>query len=75
MRPLCREIETDLRLHIHTKHLDHMEALNPKTENLRCVRVCICMCVCMCLLVYICVCARALVPEPGLVRALACHPH
>ena len=24
IQPLCREIETDLRLHIHTKHLDHM---------------------------------------------------
>lgn len=35
IQPLCRDIENDLRLHIHTKHLDHMEALNPKTENLR----------------------------------------
>jgi WASH complex subunit 7 len=23
--PLCQKIETDLRLHVHTKHLDHME--------------------------------------------------
>lgn len=35
VRPLCRDIETDLRLHIHTKHLDHMQTINPKTENLR----------------------------------------
>eukprot|EP00981_Chlorochromonas_danica_P012186 scaffold4610_cov180-Ochromonas_danica.AAC.3 len=35
IEPLCKDIETDLRLHIHTKHLDHMVALNPKTENLR----------------------------------------
>eukprot|EP01034_Spumella_vulgaris_P022423 gene22423-28547_t len=35
IEPLCRDIETDLRLHIHTKHLDHMHAVNPKTENLR----------------------------------------
>jgi WASH complex subunit 7 len=33
--PLSRDIETDLRLHIHTKHLDHMSSLNPKTENLK----------------------------------------
>lgn len=36
--PLCQEIETDLRLHVHTKHLDHMQAINPKTENLRPIR-------------------------------------
>lgn len=35
VRPLCRDIETDLRLHTHTKHLDHLQTLNPKTENLR----------------------------------------
>eukprot|EP01037_Dinobryon_pediforme_P023515 gene23515-24991_t len=35
IEPLCRDIETDLRLHIHTKHLAHMQALNPKTENLK----------------------------------------
>jgi WASH complex subunit 7 len=38
IEPLCRDIETDLRLHIHTKHLDHMEALNPKSENLKTLR-------------------------------------
>eukprot|EP01031_Cornospumella_fuschlensis_P033498 gene33498-40530_t len=35
IHPLCKDIETDLRLHIHTKHLDHMVAVNPKSENLR----------------------------------------
>lgn len=25
--PLCRDIETDLRLHIHTKYLDHMQVV------------------------------------------------
>jgi WASH complex subunit 7 len=35
IQPLSRDIETDLRLHIHTKHLDHMSSLNPKTENLK----------------------------------------
>lgn len=35
VRPLCRDIETDLRLHTHTKHLDHMQTINPKTENIR----------------------------------------
>lgn len=38
VEPLCRDIETDLRLHIHTKHLDHMQALNPKTDTLRPLR-------------------------------------
>eukprot|EP01038_Epipyxis_sp_PR26KG_P006379 gene6379-8787_t len=38
IEPLCADIETDLRLHIHTKHLDHMQALNPKTENLKPLR-------------------------------------
>ena len=38
IEPLCRDIETDLRLHIHTKHLDHMQIVNPKTENLRPLR-------------------------------------
>lgn len=33
--PLSKDIETDLRLHTHTKHLDHMVALNPKTDTLR----------------------------------------
>eukprot|EP00602_Paraphysomonas_sp_CaronLab_P007109 CAMPEP_0185031460 /NCGR_PEP_ID=MMETSP1103-20130426/18944_1 /TAXON_ID=36769 /ORGANISM="Paraphysomonas bandaiensis, Strain Caron Lab Isolate" /LENGTH=1209 /DNA_ID=CAMNT_0027566997 /DNA_START=38 /DNA_END=3667 /DNA_ORIENTATION=- len=35
VEPLCRSIETDLRLHIHTKHLTHMQASNPKTEDQR----------------------------------------
>jgi WASH complex subunit 7 len=35
IEPLCRDIEDDLRLHIHTKHLDHMQALNPKVDSLR----------------------------------------
>ena len=38
IEPLSRDIETDLRLHVHTKHLDHMQAVNPKTENLRIIR-------------------------------------
>jgi WASH complex subunit 7 len=38
IEPLCRDIENDLRLHIHTKHLDHMQALNPKTDTLRPLR-------------------------------------
>jgi len=33
--PLSKDIETDLRLHTHTKHLDHMVALNPKTDTLK----------------------------------------
>lgn len=33
--PLCRDIENDLRMHIHTKNLQHMQTLNPKTENAR----------------------------------------
>lgn len=33
IQPLCHDIETDLRLHIHTKHLDHMQTVNPKTEK------------------------------------------
>eukprot|EP01040_Poterioochromonas_malhamensis_P008770 gene8770-9504_t len=35
IKPLCRDIENDLRYHIHTKHLDHMISLNPKTENMK----------------------------------------
>lgn len=35
IEPLSKDVETDLRLHTHTKHLDHMQALNPKTENIR----------------------------------------
>ena len=33
IQPLCHDIETDLRLHIHTKHLDHMQTVNPKIEK------------------------------------------
>jgi WASH complex subunit 7 len=35
VKPLCRDIETDLRLHIHTKHLSHMQSTNPKDNNER----------------------------------------
>ena len=38
IQPLCHDIETDLRLHIHTKHLDHMQTVNPKTEKIRPLR-------------------------------------
>jgi WASH complex subunit 7 len=38
IEPLCSDIETDLRLHIHTNYLDHMQAVNPKTENLKPLR-------------------------------------
>ena len=37
--PLCKAIEDDLRLHIHTKHLGHMQALNPKADMLRLLRL------------------------------------
>jgi len=36
--PLCRDIENDLRLHIHAKNLDHMQTINPKAENSRPLR-------------------------------------
>jgi WASH complex subunit 7 len=36
--PLCRDIENDLRYHIHTKTLDHMQTINPKTENVKIFR-------------------------------------
>jgi WASH complex subunit 7 len=38
IKPLCRAIETDLRLHIHSKQLSHMKSVNPKEENLRPLR-------------------------------------
>lgn len=38
IEPLCRDIENDLRLHIHTKNLDHMQTLNPKAEKSRTLR-------------------------------------
>jgi WASH complex subunit 7 len=31
---LCADIETNLRLHVHTKTLDHLKTINPKEENL-----------------------------------------
>jgi WASH complex subunit 7 len=31
--PLCHHIETDLRLHVHMKHLPHMQTYNPKFSN------------------------------------------
>ena len=36
--PLCRDIENDLRLHIHAKNLDHMQTINPKVEKARPLR-------------------------------------
>jgi hypothetical protein len=30
LHPLCHDVENDLRLHTHTKTLEHMAALNPK---------------------------------------------
>ncbi|GMH64492.1 hypothetical protein TrRE_jg6565, partial [Triparma retinervis] len=30
---ICRDVENDLRLHIHTKNLDHMKRSNPVTEK------------------------------------------
>ena len=38
VKPLSEDIENDLRMHIHTKHLDHLQTVNPKTENLRPLR-------------------------------------
>lgn len=32
---LCKDVENDLRLHIHSVHLDHMEAPNPKSEDFK----------------------------------------
>ncbi len=31
--PLCHHIESDLRLHVHMKHLPHMQTYNPKFTN------------------------------------------
>jgi WASH complex subunit 7 len=36
--PLCTDVENDLRLHIHTKTLEHMSAVNPKRINRKCLR-------------------------------------
>lgn len=33
--PLCHEVENDLRLHVHTKHLEHMSTTNPKAEHIK----------------------------------------
>ncbi|GLE08690.1 hypothetical protein PINS_up020053 [Pythium insidiosum] len=33
---LCKDVENDLRLHIHSVHLDHMDAPNPKSETSKC---------------------------------------
>lgn len=33
LRPLCQDIENDLRLHIHSVHFEHMELPNPKDSN------------------------------------------
>ena len=30
---LCREVENDLRLHVHTKNLDHMASTNPVVDK------------------------------------------
>ncbi len=30
---LCTEVENDLRLHVHTKNLDFMKSINPKTDK------------------------------------------
>lgn len=38
IKPLCGAIETDLRLHIHSKQLSHMKSVNPKTEQMRPLR-------------------------------------
>ncbi|TMW66090.1 hypothetical protein Poli38472_003855 [Pythium oligandrum] len=32
---LCKDVENDLRLHIHSVHLDHMDAPNPKNEDFK----------------------------------------
>jgi hypothetical protein len=33
--PLCRDIETDLRLHVHSAHLKGTVNINPTKVNLR----------------------------------------
>ena len=38
IKPLCSAIETDLRLHIHSKQLSHMKSVNPKEEDMRPLR-------------------------------------
>ena len=34
IRPLCQEIETNLRLHIHTKNLAHLDTIDPKQQGM-----------------------------------------
>ena len=34
VQSLCTDIEDNLRLHVHTKTLDHLKNINPKTENI-----------------------------------------
>eukprot|EP00606_Chrysophyceae_sp_TOSAG23-5_P000989 GSChrysophyteH2.ASY1.ANO1.1643.1 assembled CDS len=34
IQPLCRDIENNLRIHISTKNLEHLETVNPKASNL-----------------------------------------
>jgi hypothetical protein len=38
IKPLCHAIETDLRLHIHSKQLSHMKSVDPKAEQMRPLR-------------------------------------
>lgn len=38
IKPLCVYIEMDLRLQIHTKNLEHMPSIDPKTDNLKLFR-------------------------------------
>lgn len=33
--PLCKDVENDLRLHVHSVHLDHLEAPNPKSADFK----------------------------------------
>jgi len=36
--PMCRDVENDLRLAVHTKNLAHMSAINPKTDKAKKMR-------------------------------------
>jgi hypothetical protein len=33
--PLCRDVETHLRLAVHHKNFDHMQAMNPKKDSMK----------------------------------------
>jgi len=46
--PLSREIETDLRLHIHSVVLEQANLRNKKVNDLS-KYVCVCVCVCVCI--------------------------